>query len=526
MTDITRRNFVAGLGAGLASTTAIGRQGGDASGGAVSATTSLTPAEALEWHRIKDSHGGPTYTGSVSWKSFVAFVEAKLAQYGCVDQVHNRWEFDRWVTSDWPDDSNWGLTIAGEKLPVASYGANSGSTPPQGLTAGLVVYDPLRSTTEYAGKIVIVQAQVTSEMMSALDWDYEYASPTRGTPQPSHVPKRPHASQAMSLFAQITQFPRAIPALLAAGAVGSLFVLDAGVEQAAGMYTFPVPAIHQLPSLFLDRNAGERALAAAERGEAATIRLAAKVERAQAAQTIAFLPGRRYGHADDEVIQLTTHTDGPSISQDNGALGLLGVIKYLSQVPQAQRSRTLMVFLDCRHYMPGDEHDFAQQDWFVRHPAAGRNVVGLIHMEHLGQLGYYEVGDRLVPTGVTEPFSVWATNNQQLVDLAIRVVQETGLPGAMIRNVDRPGIHGRSQGPWFGLGAVARQLGIPAFGIMGLLGAYWSSASRVDRLDPELFVKQVETFARLTTELMAMDLASKRTEPVAGKEALKLVRPN
>ena len=36
----------------------------------------------------------------------------------------------------------------------------------------------------------------------------------------------------------------------------------------------------------------------------------------------------------DEQIILTNHTDGPSITQDNGALGILGIIKYFSNIPQ------------------------------------------------------------------------------------------------------------------------------------------------------------------------------------------------
>ena len=49
---------------------------------------------------------------------------------------------------------------------------------------------------------------------------------------------------------------------------------------------------------------------------------------------------------------LVNHTDGPSITQDNGALGLLAIVKYFSHIPQAQRPRTLKILLDGRHYMP------------------------------------------------------------------------------------------------------------------------------------------------------------------------------
>ena len=525
MSEITRRAFIAGGGLGLATMSSLGGVDSALASGKPGERATLTPAEALEWHRIKDALGGPTLTGSESWRHFVGFVEDKLLGYGCVGFIHNRWSFDRWVTTEWPDTSHWGLTVGDQSVPVASYGANSGSTPEEGITAELEIYDPAKPATAYAGKVVVFQPVVTPQLMSALDWDYEYASPAVGFPDPTRLPTEPRTSQAMALFAQLPQFPRVVPSLIKANAVACVFIVDAGAEQAAGLYTFPVPALHSLPSLFLDRNSGANVLSAARRRESATLRLRSKVEKCEATQTIAFLPGRHYGTPDDEVIQLTTHTDGPSISQDNGALGLLGVIKYFSTVPRAERARTLMVFLDCRHYMPGDEHAFGAEDWFARHPEARQNIVGLIHMEHLGQIGYYDDSDRLTPIGQTEPFSLWATNNQRMIDIAIRTVQATQLPGARVRNVDRPGIHGRSQGPWFGLGGVARQLGIPAFGIMGLLGAYWTSASRLNRLDPVLFAQQVATFAQLTAELMHADLATIGSARVEGTEALKLVHP-
>ena len=50
-------------------------------------------------------------------------------------------------------------------------------------------------------------------------------------------------------------------------------------------------------------------------------RLFATTEDAEAYQLFAYLPGKHYGTPDDQQVMLTTHTDGPSISQENGALG-------------------------------------------------------------------------------------------------------------------------------------------------------------------------------------------------------------
>jgi len=277
------------------------------------------------------------------------------------------------------------------------------------------------------------------------------------------------------------------------------------------MYTFPVPKIYSAPSLYLDRTAGRTVIADAKAGAQATLKLEATTTQSTAYQLIGYLPGNSYGTPDDEQIQLTTHTDGPSISQDNGAFGILGVIEYMSHIPQAQRRRTLMIFLDCRHFMPGAEQAFSAQDWFVRNPRARDSIIAMIGVEHLGQIEFIEDGDTLAKTGRVYPSQVWTTNNSKLVDLAIKAVDDNDLPSAAVRNIARPGVHGGSQGRWFGMAKHAPELGVPAFAIMGFMGAYWATSSDIERFDARLFRRQVATVVQLTGELMTADLSEVST---------------
>ena len=84
---------------------------------------------------------------------------------------------------------------------------------------------------------------------------------------------------------------------------------------------------------------------------------------------------------------------------------------------QAERPRTLMVFLDCRHYMPGAEREFAQQDYVVSRPDLYSRVVASMGIEHLGQIKVEENnGQPLHKTNLAELQSLWATNNQKLID--------------------------------------------------------------------------------------------------------------
>ncbi|MCH8060077.1 MAG: hypothetical protein IIA11_06425 [Proteobacteria bacterium] len=133
------------------------------------------------------------------------------------------------------------------------------------------------------------------------------------------------------------------------------------------------------PTLILSREDGAQVIDDAKAGKSATLRLEATLEPAEAYQLIAYLPGKGYGTPADEQIVLVNHTDGPSITQDNGALGLLAIVKYFSHIPQEHRPRTLTIYLDCRHYMPGMEAAHSASTWLRREPQASEKIVGMMH---------------------------------------------------------------------------------------------------------------------------------------------------
>ena len=468
----------------------------------------LSESEAIRWHEVKDEKG-PALTGNPSWQQFLAYVEEQLGEYVVVDIQRNQWTFERWQSSEWPDSSNWSLISDGEAIAVASYGANSGSTGPEGVTAELVYYDNTAPPDDMAGKIVVFSTVVNQAVIEQLaDSDYEYRSAFESFPEYGQpIPDDLNDYQSTSIFLQLMQVPTFIDIATRGNAAGALFVFDGGSELMAGMYTFPVPGIYDVPSLYLDRTAGKEVIDDAKASAHATLRLEATTSESTAYQLIGFLPGANYQTPDDEQIQLTTHTDGPSISQDNGAFGILGVIKYMSRISQEQRPRTLMVFLDCRHFMPGQEEAFAAQDWFARYPSARESIAGMIGIEHLGQIEYVEDGDMLEESGRVYPSHIWTTNNSKLVEFATKAIEDNLLPSAFVRNIARPGVQGGNQGRWFGMAKHAPELGIPAFAIMGFMGAYWATSTDIERFDAKLFRRQVATVVQLTGELMTADLA-------------------
>src|SRR5690606_11559260 len=95
-----------------------------------------------------------------------------------------------------------------------------------------------------------------------------------------------------------------------------------------------------------------------------------------------------------------------------------------------------------------------------------------------------------------------------MIDEACRAAVENHVRSAMIRSPGRPGKHGRSQGPWYGMSRQGSLLGVPTYGVQGDLGAYWAFSGRINRFDARSFTRQVATFIELTGFLMTADIDS------------------
>ncbi len=479
----------------------------------------VTPEEAYRWAAVKNDNL-PTLTGSREWLNYMRFLEQRLAEYGAVDGIKNSWQFERWFTSE--NNSNWSLVSNGAPIRVASYGAYSGSTPAEGITADLVYYDHYNPPENIKGKIVVIPTRPHPSPPFSENYlinytfnDFEHATDADTLPAPFRFVD-PAESFTFDIWWQLAQRLDQIPKK--GEAAGAVIVYDMAFERTRGLYTFSVPQLYNAPTLILSREDGAAVIADAKAGKKATLRLEAGIETATAYQYIAYLPGADYGTPEDEQIVLVNHTDGPSITQDNGALGLLAIVKYFSNIPQTNRPRTLKIFLDCRHYMPGSELAFSDVDWFTRNPEAKAKIVGLIQTEHLGEMDYREVDGRVEPTGYAEQSYLWTRNNDMLIDAAKQAVDRYGWSRAQVSVPERSGSRGSLQQVWWGVGALGLAdtgyyncdvwhcLDLPGFGLGGFLGHYWSSAATIERWNKDLFVSQAATMTELTGILMSADL--------------------
>jgi hypothetical protein len=552
-TSSGRRTFLkaaASVTAGTVLTQGAGRAQTDRSGAAefpkIHAPFLMTPDQAWEWNVFK-SRGGPTYAGSAGWKRYTDFLIAKMQEFGAVDLDYVEIPYDHYIVDDWPDrrthlpDSGMALEKLisdGAPVPVvASYGMTSGFTPPEGVTAQMLYYDPARppAAEEMAGKILVFQTAPYPDppySNSFLDnytlTDYEWRSP--GKWAPLFTPPPPSVTSSYHCRWVWSQLNGCAAAGIRGSAAGMVVVYDLSPGAAFGLaqrsvYTPDGKAglgakYINCPTLTLDRVNGAKVVADAKAGKRATLTLNARFQRDTGKAILAYLPGRNYGTPRDEQVLLATHTDAMSLIEENGGLGMLGILSYFNQIPHAARPRTLVFYFDCRHFMPGGEASWPQFDYYTMHPERLKPVVATIGIEHMGgrqtiETGpggnHYAYSSELPENGgvITSLMDVH-NNNIWLVEAIARAASDNHWPRVDVKSGNvGPGVNGGFQGTVKSPMNKGRAYGIPGVGLAGDWPGGWTqtyaqvdTAAGMHGFDKDYFVQQVAGLSQLAGEFM------------------------
>ncbi|HWW86738.1 MAG TPA: hypothetical protein VNZ26_24250, partial [Vicinamibacterales bacterium] len=238
---------------------------------------------------------------------------------------------------------------------------------------------------------------------------------------------------------------------------------------------------------------------------------------------IAFLPGKNYGTPLDEQVLLATHTDAMSLIEENGAIGMLGIMSYFNHVPKSARPRTLAFYFDCRHFMPGGEASWPQFDYYTIHPERLKPIVATVGMEHMGGRQTIEVGpggneyvysSELPENGgvITSLIDVY-NNNIWLVEAIARAATDNHWPRVDVKSGNvQPGVNGGFQGTVKSPMNKGRAYKLPGVGLAGDWPGGWTQTyAQVDTeagahgFDKEHFVQQVAGLTQLTGELMMVE---------------------
>src|SRR5665213_3441548 len=517
MNNYLRRTFLK-TAAGVAAGTVLTRGAQGASSSESSAILPhkqpqfmITPNQAWEWNKFK-SEGGPTYAGSTGWKRYMDFLISKVQEFGAVDLDYVEIPYDHYIVDDWPDRRThvYNSGVALEKLVtdgtpvpvVASYGMTSGSTPPEGITAQLLYYSPAKppSDADIAGKILVFQTAqypeppYTNQFLDSYTLsDYEWRSP--GKWAPLFTPPSPSITTSFHHRWAWSQLNRFSAVGVRGHAAGMVVVYDLSPGGAFGLAQRSVYTPNgkaglgakyiNCPTLALDRVNGAKVLADAKAGKQATLTLTARFQRDTGKAVLAYLPGRNYGTAQDEQVLLATHTDAMSLIEENGGLGMLGILSYFNRIPRSQRPRTLIFYFDCRHFMPGGEGSWPQFDYYTLHPERLKSIVATLGMEHMGGRQTIESGpggntyayssERPEDGGVITSLMDVYNNNIWLVEAIARAATDNHWPRVDVKSGNTgPGVNGGFQGTVKSPMNKGRAYGIPGLGLAGDWPGGWT----------------------------------------------------
>ena len=553
---LSRRTFLktaAGVSAGtMLMRDPLWAQGAPAGKAAASALSKIhqpymiTPKQALDWHIFK-AECGPTYAGSAGWKRFTDFLISKMPEFGAVDLDYVEIPYDHYIVEDWPDrrthmpgspNAVEKLVTDGSPVPVvASYGMTSGFTGAEGITAQMLHYDPAHPPAEsqIAGKILVFETQKQpgppyndNFLDNYTPTDYEWRSP--GKWPELWVP--PSRTQTSSFYGRWvwSQLGRFAEAGIKGHAAGIVIVYDLSPGMAFGLAQRSVYTENgraglgatyvNCPTLTLDRVNGAKVLADAKAGRMATLTLRARFQRDTGKAIVAYLPGKNYGTPQDEQVLLATHTDAMSLIEENGGLGMLGIMSYFNRLPKSARTRTLVFYFDCRHFMPGAEASWPQYDYYTIHPEKLKTIVATLGIEHMGGRQTIETGPggntyahskaRPEDGGVITSLIDVNNNNIWMVEMIARAATDNHWPRVDVKSGRGvPGVNGGFQGAVKSPMNKGRGYKIPGCGLAGdWPGAWTQTFAQVDTeagphgFDENYFVAQVAGLTQIAGEFM------------------------
>jgi hypothetical protein len=203
----------------------------------------------------------------------------------------------------------------------------------------------------------------------------------------------------------------------------------------------------------------------------------------------------------DEVIFLTTHTDGPNEVNDNGALGLLAVANYAAKVPLAKRRRTVVFSLPTGHYAMGAVADpvtgsgrrAGTAGVMERWPEVIKRTVAQLHMEQLGATEWLDIDGKYRPTGkVAGEFWIPTPATAGPMRKMLMATTEGEDPRYSRLGFVISGTAG-------GEGTALRNAGIPGIGLMGAPSFFFRADPKgvLDKLDPNILHNQVSIAAKM-----------------------------
>jgi len=348
----------------------------------------------------------------------IDFLEAKLRGFGYTDVRVEKSNFDYWEPVKWSIEVQPGTPSAWQ--PETFYVPYSGPTPAEGISADVVYIGNISSPDwqDVKGKIVLVDIPPTD-----VSWDqmklFSYMAY-----EPEHMLKGWAHPYPIGWMMKYSSFYDKVESRQPAGIIGIL----RGYPD-MGNFTYYAPyegILRPIPSMYLKAEAGDKLKTQVAAGKT-TLKLVldAKVaiKGGESANVYAMLPGQS-----DKIIIFHSHHDSPwrsGVEDSSGTGMVLGLAKYYSQVPLADRPYTMM-FLFTGGHMVGAATD---KDFVERHKAdILPKAMDDIAIEHIAD----DYLPPAAPTGNAEPRGVFITENPVTVALFSKSIVTAGLSRTLV----------------------------------------------------------------------------------------------
>jgi hypothetical protein len=491
--------------------------------------------EVWDWHEQLAAMG-PRYTGSPGHASFTEWLKEQFRAVPGFQLSTDRITFQRWLAQNWSLSINQDATVGPSgPVPVSYYYPYSGTTGANGVTGRLVdlgMYTPGLSTPEFwalaNGAIALVRLPPCIQSLNLDQLPIGGFEPGKD----SLLAALDYAMYASLLTNPVFQIT-GVPLLDARNAgVRGVICVWTGMsdDQVANQYApiiapypnnsgVPIPGDPGCPALWVGDRTGQALARSAEIGNAmVTLILTASITKDAATETVwGVLPG---SGDDRRGLIVNTHTDGPNVPEENGALGMLALARYFAQQDHRRDLYFAMVtghFQILQFIQPIPNARFvvgkdATSGWMVCHPEIYQNALAGLTLEHLGcTMWSDDANGEYCPTGGYEWGTTYTTQRQGLPNLN-NLELETYLEAVRATNCSdtpaRPVVTVLPFPLFFGEGAPLYAGGLGTVSLCSLPSYLLQAGSRtkpqllnLDKLDKRLIYGQILSFCRTISTL-------------------------
>ncbi len=468
-----------------------------------------------QWLRRLHDFGPIRVTGTPQCRAFEEYLAAEFTNLGCGV------ERDQFRLTTWEGDITKCLVSVTEDsgrrrdLTVIAYYPFAASTTGKPAVTGRLLWG---GTGDNCGPEVLAKytPDELAEAIVVIDMPLRGGG-TRGpaTYYPGTVPDPlPPASSAPQIKAQ---GGRTIMAALEDKCRGLILCYSDVSEEAARYNYQPFSDKHRkIPAVWVGNTSVAYLKGMSGKANVA-LRCDAKVTpNARADSLLATLKGQS-----DEVVLLTTHTDGPNEINDNGALGLLAIATYLSKIPEAKRRRTFVFCLPTGHYaggalldpVTGSGRAAGTRGMLAKFPEMTKRIVAQIAMEQLGGMDWQDEDYKWGPSGLPAP-EYWLATPPQKTDaggLDRRVADASAklfhaaiigqdpryARSGLLKEKDPDDTSLPAIGP--GEGGYLRTRGVPGIGFMGNPQYFFRCDPNgvIDKMSPEVMRNAIQIATKI-----------------------------